>query len=76
MKVWADPDGKHLRAELYTRPVQLKNPASGAWEPIDTRIVARDGKLQAARVKSPLTFGGRGTRHLVSAASAAPADWG
>ncbi|MEU8194597.1 DNRLRE domain-containing protein [Microbispora amethystogenes] len=67
MKVWAQPDGKHLRAELSTRPVQLKNPATGAWEPIDTKIVARGGKLQAARVKSPLTFGGRGTKHLVSA---------
>ncbi|MGW5261617.1 DNRLRE domain-containing protein [Microbispora sp. NPDC004025] len=67
MKVWADPDGKNLRAELHTRPVQLKNPDSGAWEPIDTRIVTRDGKLQAARVKTPLTFGGRGTKHLVSA---------
>ncbi|MFF4128304.1 hypothetical protein ACFYYP_32680 [Microbispora rosea] len=60
MKVWAQPDGKHLRAELSTRPVQLKNPATGAWEPIDTKIVARDGILQAARVKPPLTFGGRG----------------
>ncbi|MBG0823390.1 Ig-like domain-containing protein [Planomonospora sp. ID91781] len=68
MKVWADPDGKNLRAELHTRPVQLKNPASGAWEPIDTRIVTRDSKLQATRVKTPLTFGGRGTKHLVSAA--------
>ncbi|WP_083502171.1 DNRLRE domain-containing protein [Sphaerimonospora mesophila] len=29
--------------------------------------MTRDGKLQAARVKSPLTFGGRGTKHLVSA---------
>ncbi|MFG6200459.1 LamG-like jellyroll fold domain-containing protein [Nonomuraea sp. JJY05] len=67
MKVWANPDGKNMRAELYTRPVQLKNPASGAWEPIDTRIVTKDGKLQAARVKTPLTFGGRGTKHLVSA---------
>ncbi|MFF0310197.1 DNRLRE domain-containing protein [Streptosporangium sp. NPDC004379] len=67
MKVWADPDGKNLRAELHTRPVQLKNPDSGVWEPIDTRIVTRDGKLQAARVKTPLTFGGRGTKHLVSA---------
>jgi hypothetical protein len=68
MKVWADPDGKNLRAELHTRPVQLKNPASGAWEPIDPRIVTRDGKLQAARVKTPLTFGSRGAKHLVSAA--------
>ncbi|MER5424375.1 Ig-like domain-containing protein, partial [Streptosporangium roseum] len=68
MKVWADPDGKNLRAELHTRPVQLKNKASGAWEPVDTRIVTRDGTLQAARVKTPLTFGGRGTKHLVSAA--------
>ncbi|WP_329423424.1 hypothetical protein OG339_23540 [Streptosporangium sp. NBC_01495] len=66
MKVWANPDGKNMRAELHTRPVQLKNSASGAWEPIDTRIVTRDGKLQAARVKSPLTFGGRGANHLVS----------
>ncbi|MEU6428664.1 LamG-like jellyroll fold domain-containing protein [Microbispora sp. NPDC046973] len=67
MKVWAQPDGKHLRAELSTRPVQLKNPSSGAWEPIDTKIVARGGTLQAARVKSPLTFGGLGAKHLVSA---------
>ncbi|MFC4118968.1 LamG-like jellyroll fold domain-containing protein [Nonomuraea zeae] len=68
MKVWANPDGKNMRAELHTRPVQLKNPASGAWEPIDTSVVSRDGKLQAARVKTPLTFGGRGAKHLVSAA--------
>ncbi|MFG1617883.1 LamG-like jellyroll fold domain-containing protein [Nonomuraea wenchangensis] len=67
MKVWANPDGKNMRAELHTRPVQLKNEASGAWEPIDTRIVTRDGKLQAARVKTPLTFGGRGAKRLVSA---------
>ncbi|MCA2180991.1 Ig-like domain-containing protein [Nonomuraea glycinis] len=67
MKVWANPDGKNMRAELYTRPVQLKNPASGAWEPVDTRIVTRDGKLQAARVKTPLTFGARGAKQLVSA---------
>ncbi|WP_433511797.1 LamG-like jellyroll fold domain-containing protein [Nonomuraea sp. CA-143628] len=67
MKVWANPDGKNMRAELHTRPVQLKNPASGAWEPIDTRIVTRDGRLQAARVKTPLTLGARGTKHLVSA---------
>ncbi|MBB6345164.1 hypothetical protein FHU36_001673 [Nonomuraea muscovyensis] len=68
MKVWAEPDGKNLRAELHTRPVQLKNKVSGAWEPIDTRIVTRDGKLQATRVKTALTFGGRGTTSLVSAA--------
>ncbi|MFG1617937.1 LamG-like jellyroll fold domain-containing protein [Nonomuraea wenchangensis] len=67
MKVWANPDGKNMRAELHTRPVQLKNAASGAWEPIDTRIVTHDGKLQASRVKTPLTFGGRGARQLVSA---------
>ncbi|GAA2215658.1 hypothetical protein GCM10009850_111260 [Nonomuraea monospora] len=67
MKVWANPDGKNLRAELYTRPVQLKNKTSGAWEPIDTRIVTRDGKLQATRVKTPLTFGGRGTKQMVLA---------
>ncbi|GAA2397237.1 hypothetical protein GCM10010404_63660 [Nonomuraea africana] len=66
MKVWANPDGKHLRAELFTQPVQLKNPGSGAWEPIDTRIVSRDGKLQATRVKSLLTFGSRGSKSLVS----------
>ncbi|GII81382.1 hypothetical protein Sru01_63640 [Sphaerisporangium rufum] len=66
MKVWANPDGKHMRAEIYTRPVQLKNPA-GAWERIDTRIVTEDGKLRAARVKTPLTFGGRGARQLVAA---------
>ncbi|MFI0417728.1 LamG-like jellyroll fold domain-containing protein [Spongiactinospora sp. 9N601] len=65
MKVWADPDGKKLKAELYTRPIQLKNKASGAWEPIDTRIITRDGKLQPARVKTPLTFGGKGAKHLV-----------
>ncbi|MFI6505900.1 Ig-like domain-containing protein [Nonomuraea typhae] len=68
MKVWAEPDGKNLRAELYTRPVQLKNKTSGAWEPIDTRIVERDGTLQAARVKTPLTFGRQGSKRLVSAA--------
>ncbi|MET8142268.1 DNRLRE domain-containing protein [Sphaerisporangium sp. NPDC005288] len=68
MKVWAQPDGKNLRAELHTQPVQLKNKASGAWEPVDTRIVTHGGTLQAARVKTPLTFGGRGTKHLVSAA--------
>ncbi|MEV4896727.1 Ig-like domain-containing protein, partial [Nonomuraea sp. NPDC055795] len=68
MKVWANPDGKNMRAELHTRPVQLKNPASGAWEPIDTRVVTRDGRLQATRVKTPLTFGGRGAKLLVSAA--------
>ncbi|MGW4963212.1 LamG-like jellyroll fold domain-containing protein [Nonomuraea sp. NPDC004186] len=67
MKVWANPDGKDLRAEVHTRPVQLKNPASGAWEPIDPTIVTRDGKLQAARVKTPLTFGPRGTKQLVTA---------
>nr|WP_082535520.1 LamG-like jellyroll fold domain-containing protein [Nonomuraea pusilla] len=67
MKVWANPDGKNMRAELHTRPVQLKNAASGTWEPIDTRIVTRDGKLQATRVKTPLTFGGRGAKQLVSA---------
>ncbi|MEV4289325.1 LamG-like jellyroll fold domain-containing protein [Nonomuraea bangladeshensis] len=67
MKVWANPDGKNMRAELHTRPVQLKNAASGTWEPIDTRIVTRDGKLQATRVKTPLTFGGHGAKQLVSA---------
>ncbi|HEY1158248.1 MAG TPA: Ig-like domain-containing protein, partial [Arthrobacter sp.] len=67
MKIWANPDGKNLRAEVHTRPVQLKNPASGAWEPIDPTIVTRGGKLQASRVKTPLTFGGRGTKHLVTA---------
>ncbi|MEV0166601.1 deoxyribonuclease NucA/NucB [Nonomuraea fuscirosea] len=68
MKVWANPDGKNMRAEMHTRPVQLKNQINGAWEPIDPRIVTRDGKLQAARVKTPLTFGARGAKHLVSAA--------
>jgi hypothetical protein len=67
MKVWADPDGKRLQAQLHTRPIQLKNPDSGLWEPIDTRIVVRDGKLEAVRVKTPLTFGGQGSKHLVSA---------
>ncbi|MFI6541273.1 Ig-like domain-containing protein, partial [Nonomuraea sp. NPDC050547] len=67
MKVWATTDGRRLQAELFTQPVQLRNAATQAWEPIDTSIVTRDGKLQAARVKTPLTFGARGTRQLVSA---------
>lgn len=67
MKVWAAPDGKRLHAELYTHPIHLKNPGSKTWEPIDTRIVARDGKLQAARVKVPLTFGAEKSKTLVSA---------
>ena len=67
MKVWAQPDGKRLKAALYTRPVQLRNPDKGTWEPIDTRIVTRDGTLQAARVKTPLTFGQRGAKRLVAA---------
>ncbi|WP_341716637.1 LamG-like jellyroll fold domain-containing protein [Micromonospora sp. FIMYZ51] len=68
MKVWAEPDGKHLRAQLHTRPIQLRNPDSGVWEPIDTSIVARDGELRTVRTKTPLTFGGRGSKQLVSAA--------
>ncbi|TDE33131.1 hypothetical protein E1295_38540 [Nonomuraea mesophila] len=61
MKVWANPDGKNLRAELYTRPVQLKNPASGAWEPIDTRIVTRDGKTPGHPRQDPTDL--RQARH-------------
>ncbi|MEU8390687.1 LamG-like jellyroll fold domain-containing protein [Micromonospora sp. NPDC048843] len=68
MKVWADPDGKHLRAQLHTRPIQLKNPGTGVWEPIDTNIVARDGVLRTVRTKVPLSLGGRGSKSLVSAA--------
>ncbi|MFI6505444.1 LamG-like jellyroll fold domain-containing protein [Nonomuraea typhae] len=67
MKVWANPDGKTMRAELHTEPVQLKNPDGGAWEPVDTRVVTRDSKLQAVRVKTPLTFGARGSKRLVLA---------
>ncbi|MEU1730227.1 LamG-like jellyroll fold domain-containing protein [Streptosporangium sp. NPDC020145] len=68
MKVWAVPDGKHLKAELHTRPIQLRNPTTQAWEPIDPTIVIRGGRIQATRVKTPLIFGGRGSKNLVSAA--------
>ncbi|RCG32605.1 hypothetical protein DQ384_03685 [Sphaerisporangium album] len=69
-KVWANTDGRTLHAELHTTPIQVKSvgkDGADVWEPIDTTIVSQDGKLVAKRVKSPLEFGGKGSRTLVSA---------
>lgn len=66
-KIWAAPDGRRLIAEVSSQPIQVKNTKTGIWEPIDTRIVTRDGILRANRVKTPLTFGGKNDRALVTA---------
>ncbi len=71
MKVWANPDGKTLQAELSISPVQLEMAGKDgrkSWQPIDTSIVAKaDGTLAAQLVKTPLTFGGEGADTLVTA---------
>jgi hypothetical protein len=73
MKVWADPDGKTLQAELHPRPIQVRSAdAAGisTWAPIDTKIVSRSGMLTAKRVKTSLEFGGAGSTTLVVAKGA------
>ncbi|MFI7617181.1 LamG-like jellyroll fold domain-containing protein [Nonomuraea terrae] len=68
IKVWANPDGKTLQAEVHTGPIHLKSPGdNGAWKPIDTTIVQKDGKITATRVKTPLEFGRAGSKTLVTA---------
>ncbi|MCC5575437.1 hypothetical protein IMZ11_07255 [Microtetraspora sp. AC03309] len=71
MKVWANTDGKTLHAELSTGPVQLQVAGKNGkktWKPIDTTIVKQsDGTFAPKRVKTPLTFGGEGSIHLVTA---------
>ncbi|WP_433379311.1 DNRLRE domain-containing protein [Streptosporangium sp. CA-115845] len=69
LKVFANADGKTLRAEVHTSPVQLKtvNAAGRAsWQPINTTIIAHKGEFSAKRVKTPLKFGKEGSTALVS----------
>lgn len=74
MKVWANPDGKTLRAELSTAPVQLEvadKDGTKSWKPVDTSIMIKsDGTLTAKRVKIPLTFGSKGDKALITAKDA------
>ncbi|MFI6498727.1 DNRLRE domain-containing protein [Nonomuraea typhae] len=65
MQVWANPDGKTLSAEVHPGPIQLRE--GNGWQPIDTRVIERDGVLQAVRTKTPLTFGAKGGKTLVKA---------
>ncbi|WP_176728622.1 Ig-like domain-containing protein [Planobispora rosea] len=71
MQVWANPDGKSLHAELSTTPVQLEvtgKDKKKSWQPIDTSIEVRsDGTLAPKLVKTPLTFGGKDDKTLVTA---------
>ncbi|MBO3746177.1 Ig-like domain-containing protein [Streptosporangiaceae bacterium NEAU-GS5] len=67
MKVWANPDGRSLQAELHTGPIQLLDSTSRKWKPIDTTVVERAGRLTAAYVKTPLSFGRLNDKEIVSA---------
>lgn len=74
MKVWANPDGKTLHAEVSTGPVQLQvagKDGTKTWQPIDTTIVKKgDNTYTAKLVKTPLTIGGEGSQKLVIAQGA------
>jgi hypothetical protein len=65
-KVWANPDGRTLHAEVHTAPIQLQT-ADRKWQPIDTTIVRRDGALSPKLVRTPLEFGKAGSKKLVTA---------
>ncbi|MFF3667482.1 DNRLRE domain-containing protein [Microtetraspora malaysiensis] len=70
LKVWANPDGKTLHAELYSAPIQvasIEKDGMKRWDPIDTTIVRRsDGHIAARRTKAPLEFGDAGSQVLAT----------
>ncbi|MEQ4726145.1 LamG-like jellyroll fold domain-containing protein [Nonomuraea sp. B19D2] len=57
---FANPDGKTVHAELSSTPIRVKK--DGAWQPIDTRLIEKDGVLQPKASLGDLTLSaGRGT---------------
>jgi hypothetical protein len=51
---YANPDGKTLFAEVSSTPVRVHK--DGAWQPIDPRLIEKDGTLQPKAVKGELSL--------------------
>ncbi|MGA4989228.1 hypothetical protein [Nonomuraea bangladeshensis] len=60
---YANPDGKTLRAELSTTPIRVQK--DGAWQPVDTTLVEKDGIIQPKAVKGDITLSAGGGTTLV-----------
>jgi len=54
--LFANPDGKTLRTELYIEPVRVKKPEGKGFTPIDTTLVKQDGVIKPKAIKGDLTL--------------------
>ncbi|MEV6984653.1 DNRLRE domain-containing protein [Sphaerisporangium sp. NPDC051017] len=63
--VYANPDGKTLRMELYTEPIRVKKPDGEGFTPIDTTLVQRDGVIEPKAVLGKLALSAGGDRTLL-----------
>jgi len=63
--IYANPDGKTLRMELYTEPIRMKKPDGEGFIPIDTTLVKRDGVITPKAVPGKLTLSAGGERTLL-----------
>ncbi|MFI7638897.1 LamG-like jellyroll fold domain-containing protein [Nonomuraea sp. NPDC049400] len=61
---FANPDGKTLQAELSSTPIRVKK--DGAWQPIDTRLIEKDGVLQPKASLGDLTLSAGGGTNAVT----------
>ncbi|MBG0831669.1 Ig-like domain-containing protein [Planomonospora sp. ID67723] len=52
--LFANPDGKTLRAELYTEPVRVKKAKGEGFTPIDTTLVQQDNIIKPKAVEGEL----------------------
>ncbi|GES04466.1 hypothetical protein Acor_65340 [Acrocarpospora corrugata] len=61
--VYANPDGKTLRMELYTEPIRVKK--GDGFAPIDTTLIQRDGVIEPKAVQGELALSTGGDRTLL-----------
>ncbi|MFF4417364.1 DNRLRE domain-containing protein [Streptosporangium sp. NPDC001559] len=65
-KVWANPDGRTLHAEISSTTIQVKD-KSDRWSPVDTTLTKADGSISPRVTKLPLQLSTGGTKQLVTA---------
>ncbi|MFC7721042.1 DNRLRE domain-containing protein [Nonomuraea recticatena] len=67
--LYANPDGKTLRMELYLEPIRVKNANGDGLTPIDTTLVEADGVIKPKAAKGSLTLSPGGNTEAIKSKS-------
>ncbi|MEU8322268.1 DNRLRE domain-containing protein [Nonomuraea sp. NPDC048881] len=67
--LYANPDGKTLRMEMYLEPIRVKNANGDGFTPIDTTLVKADGVIRPKSAKGDLRLSAGGNTAAIKSKS-------